>query len=219
VAVGVAFLFRTFLDRQSVSSLGLTLRGRWWLLLAAGLASCILLQIPRLVWVMHLGNTFASGTIVGDDTLVAAYGVTSITGNIMISVLVTLSTNMALRGYVFQNVWEEWGVVAAIVASTFLNLLLVEGFQILAAPVSLTLVVVALSIFLAVSVVWTGSLWFALGCDFAWGLMLNSSQLEPYAVLNVLTLGIGLVVLYVAHRRGAFDRNISHELYAHRGAD
>jgi len=35
VAVGAAFVLRRFLDRRSIASLGLSFRGRWWLLLAA----------------------------------------------------------------------------------------------------------------------------------------------------------------------------------------
>src|ERR1700730_6850986 len=55
VTVGVAFLLRRFLDRRSIASLGLSLRGRWWLLLGAGLILGILSQVPHLLWALHQG--------------------------------------------------------------------------------------------------------------------------------------------------------------------
>ena len=164
---------------------------------------------------MGQGQQFLTGTSLSDAAAMTGLGTSSGLVMIAIMALSTLAIDISIRGYVFQNLWEEWGVVAAIIASVMFDLFAGLGFQISGDRLGMALVITVLSIFLGMSIVWTGSLWFALGFHVAWNIILNSAQYQTY--MHVLVLGIGLALLYLAHRNGLFRGDTSSEAYARSG--
>ena len=163
--VGVAILLRRFLDRRSIDSLGLAFRGRWLRLLAFGTLlgagmQCFVFAIDELLGYSHV-TAFAP--VRSDMVEIGQF--------VILFALVAVAEEMSMRGYLFQNLWEEWGAPAAIVLTSALFAVLHLGNPNSHAQLVLTLSgLVAYAVWACASVIFTRSLWPAVGVHFAWNL-------------------------------------------------
>lgn len=227
--VGVAVLLRGYLDRRSVASLGLWFQRPWLRLLAIGVLlgafmPCAVFAIDELLGYSHVTAVASAGA---DLLTIAEY--------VPLFILVAVAEEYSVRGYLFQNLWEEWGAPAAIVVSSalfaFLHLSNPNSHANLALTVGGLL---AFGVWASLSILWTKSLWPAIGAHFAWNLFEGPVLGFPVSGLSfsataitqtiagpdwftggpfgpesgasaILALAAGLAVLYWMHRRGAFS--------------
>jgi CAAX protease family protein len=237
--VGVAILLRRSLDRRSVASLGFALRGVWIRLLAFG----ILLGAGMQCFVFAIDELFGYSHVTSFAPLQS--DLVNISEFILLFALVAVAEEMLTRGYLFQNIWEEWGAPAAIILTSALFAALHLGNPNSHAQLVLTLSgLVAYGLWASASLIYTKSLWPAVGVHFAWNLFEGPVLGFPVSGLNfgvpavgqtiagpdwftggafgpesgassLLALVLGFAVLYWLHRRGAFsDAFDAREAYA-----
>jgi len=230
LAVLVAsIVLRRYLDRRSVASLGLAARGPWVRLFCIGvlLGAGMQAVANAILWVSGSAHVTGHATLASSLQLIVA----------AIAVLLPAAfvEEMSFRGYILQNLWEDWGLVPAIVVSSI-------GFAALhiSNPHSreqLSLTATGLIIFAlwaCMSLVWTKSLWLALGAHMAWNLFegpifglplsglsmpvptvlrqsvngpqwLTGGSFGPEAgVISFVALIVGLLVLRALYLKGAF---------------
>ncbi len=228
-AVIVAYILRRYLDRRSIASLGLPPRGRWLRLFGLGIVFGAGMQ--SIIWAIESASGAAHvtgyGGFMGDVRLLAAAGTVFFAG--------ALFEEMSFRGYALQNLWEEWGIIPAIVVTSV-------GFAALhfsnphaREQTILTVAdLVTFALWACMSVVWTKSLWLALGAHAAWNLFegpvfglpvsglvmptrtivvqtvngpawLTGGSFGPEAGVSALAaLVVGFLVLRFLHSKGAF---------------
>jgi len=226
---GVAVAMRRWLDRRSVASLGFAPRRPWLRLLAIGVALGAGMQACVAAIEVATGAATVSGlgAFGGDVRLVAT--------SALLLLIAAFSEEMSTRGYVLQNLWEQWGPGPAVVFSSI-------GFALLhfdnphsQEHAALTVSgLFAFALLACASLLWTGSLWLALGAHMAWNLFegpvfgfpvsgvvttvtpvvrvsvhgptwLTGGAFGPEAgVISLLALGAGWMVLSLLHRHGAF---------------
>lgn len=227
--VVTAFGMRRFVDRRSLESLGLWPIGRWSRLLLLG--ACFGAGMQAIVFVVEMlgGNIRAiSFGPVGSDVrlLTAALGV-FIAGGIL--------EELCFRGYLLQNFWESFGLVPAIITSSLLFAALHLGNpSALASPLPTLAGLLVFALWACCSLLWTKSLWLALGAHIAWNLFegpvfgfpvsgllmpgrtvvmhqtfgpswLTGGAFGPEAGLSsLLAVALGLAVLRWLYVRGAF---------------
>ena len=161
--VGVALLLRRFLDRRSEESLGLPLRTPAARLLAIGLLFGAGMQTVVFVLETLFGHVRPLGF--GSPST----DVELLCGALVIFGLAALSEEMSMRGYVLQNLWEDWGFWPALAVSSVSFALLHLRNPHASEHAALTaLGLIAFGVWACLSVRWSGSLWLALGCHFAW---------------------------------------------------
>ncbi len=230
-AVGVAIVQRRFLDRRSIASLGLTFRGPWarllliGILLGAGMQAFVF-AIDAALGYSHV-TALASAS--ADAIELARY--------VPFLALVAVAEEMLARGYLFQNLWEEWGVVAAVIVTAALFAAGHLGNPNSHAELVLTVGgLLAYAVWACLSVVWTKSLWLVVGVHFAWNLFegpvfgfpvsgiafgttavaqsiagpqwFTGGPFGPEAGASSLAaLAAGLGMLYWLHRAGAFSNS------------
>jgi membrane protease YdiL (CAAX protease family) len=230
-AIGVAVVLRWFLDRRSAESLGFTFRVRWLRLLGIGLLLGIGMQTLVLATESAMGFAHASAAPwSGRELATLGYAVALL-------LLAAITEEIAMRGYLFQNLMEEWGPGPAVVITSlaFAALHLANPGAYSDLALSMTGIAAA-GVLFALSVLWTRSLWLALGCHLAWnlfegpiyglpvsGLSFGSSNVLTESVTgpiwftggsfgpegglsSIIALAAGTAVLYALHRRGAFTR-------------
>jgi membrane protease YdiL (CAAX protease family) len=238
-SVGAALLLRRYLDRRSVASLGLAPRGPWLRLLSIGVLlgagmQCLVFAIDELLGYSHVT---AMATVGQDAAELARYA--------PLFILVAIGEETSTRGYLFQNLWEEWGVAAAIVLTSIFFAYLHLGNPNSHADVVLTVAgLLAYAVWACLSVLWTKSLWLAIGVHFAWNLFegpvlgfpvsgidtgttmiaqqiagprwFTGGPFGPEAgASSIIALAAGLALLYFLHRRGAFSHAFdAREAYA-----
>jgi uncharacterized protein len=225
----VSILLRRYLDQRSVASLGFAARGPWVRLL------CIGVVLGAGMQAVANGVLWASGSahVVGHAGLESSLQL--IGAAIAVLVPAAFVEEMSFRGYILQNLWEDWGLVPAIVVSSI-------GFAALhiSNPHSreqLLFTATGLLIFAlwaCMSLVWTKSLWLALGAHMAWNLFegpvfglplsglampvptvlrqtvngpqwLTGGSFGPEAgVTSFVALIVGLLVLRALYLKGAF---------------
>jgi membrane protease YdiL (CAAX protease family) len=118
VILPLTYLFRRFLDGQSVGSLGLVTSRGWvrqilaGLLLGTVLMALIFLAEWGLGWLTVEGFSWQVQSFVSLLAGLLAY--------LLISVAVALYEELAFRGYVLQNLRADWGPIAALLASSLL---------------------------------------------------------------------------------------------------
>lgn len=162
-AVVAAILLRRYLDRRSIASLGFAPRGPWLRLFGLGIAlgagmqaiAYMLEAVPGYARVVGHGSFASDAKLV----LVAA----------IVFLAAALFEEMSLRGYLLQNLWEEWGVAPAIIVTSILFALI--HFTNPHAREQSVLTIAGLSAFAlwaCFSLLWTKSLWVALGGHMAW---------------------------------------------------
>lgn len=228
-ALLVALWLRRFVDRQSIGSLGFAPRGPWLRLLFLGVVfgagmqavAFVVEVLTKSTRIVGFGN-FSSDVKI----LVAALGV-FLAG--------ALLEELSFRGYLFQNFWEAFGAVPAIIITS----LLFAGIH-LYNPNAQSNVVQTLAglllyaVWACCSLLWTRSLWLALGAHLAWNLFegpvfgfpvsglvmpartvftqsvsgpawLTGGGFGPEAgVSSLVALTLGFVVLRLLYVRGAF---------------
>jgi membrane protease YdiL (CAAX protease family) len=227
--VGVALIFRRFLDRQPLATLGFTFRVRWLRLFGIGILLGIGMQTLVLFLESALGYAHASFPRWSDAEL------GSLAYVIPVLLLGAVAEEMPVRGYLFQNLREAWGTWPALIATSLLFAALHIFNPGSHSDVLMTMIgVAAAGAVLCLSVVVSGSLWVALGCHFAWnlfegpvfgfpvsGLSIGSAHLASQSVSgpewftggsfgpeagasSLIALAAGAAVLLVLRRRGAF---------------
>jgi membrane protease YdiL (CAAX protease family) len=148
--------------------------------------------------------------------------------------IAALAEELPLRGYLFQNLRVAWGDPLALAGTSVLFALLHLANPGALQNVALTVIgIAAAGAWFCAAVIWTRSLWLALGAHIAWnlfegpvygfpvsGLILGNSTAITSAVggptwltggsfgpeagvSSLLALAAGAVVLYVLYRRGA----------------
>jgi membrane protease YdiL (CAAX protease family) len=225
----VSFFFRHYIDRRSVASLGFALRGPWLRLLGLGILFGAGMQTVANATLWLSGSSHVSGhaSLTNDLNLIAVAGVVLLAG--------ALLEELSFRGYVLQNLWEEWGLVPAIVISSLAFAALHLSNPHWREQLVLTLAgLLAFGLWACMSLVWTKSLWLALGAHLAWNLFegpvyglplsgvvmpvptvftqsvsgpqwLTGGSFGPEAGLSSLIgLAIGFVVLRALFIKGAF---------------
>jgi uncharacterized protein len=163
--VGVAILLRRYLDRRSVASLGLALRRRWWLhFLIGGLIGAFM---QLCVFVMETGLGYSHVTAVGTPSADLA----GLAVAVPFFLIVAIVEETGFRGYLLQNFWEDFGLVPAALLTAALFAASHLGNPHSKEERWLTLAgLAAFGVWAVVSVVWTRSLWVAIGVHFAWNL-------------------------------------------------
>ncbi len=230
-ALLVALWLRRFVDRRSIDSLGFAPRGPGLKLLLLGVAfgagmqavAFVVEVLTKSTSLVGFGNFSSDAKI-----LAAAFGV-FLAG--------ALLEELSFRGYLFQNFWEAFGAVPAIVITS----LLFAGIH-LYNPNAQTNVVQTLlglllyAVWASCSLLWTRSLWLALGAHLAWNLFegpvfgfpvsglampartiltqnvsgpawLTGGAFGPEAgVSSLVALTLGFVVLRLLYVRGTFAK-------------
>lgn len=228
--VGVALLFRRFIDRQPVGTLGFSFRVRWLRLFGIGILFGIGMQTLVLILESALGfaRTATPHWQAGE--------IESLAYMIPLLLLAALAEEMPIRGYLFQNLKEAWGAWPALIVTSLFFAALHLFNPGAHDDVGLTIAGIAVAgALFCLSVMLTGSLWFALGCHFAWNLFegpifgfpvsgqsFGSTNVLAQSVTgpewftggafgpeagasSLIALAAGAAVLYVLRRRGAFD--------------
>jgi membrane protease YdiL (CAAX protease family) len=161
----VSIFLRRTLDRRSIASLGFALRGPWLRLLGMGVLFGAGMQTiaNAIEWATGSAHLTAHGSLAGDVRLVV------IAAGILLAE--AFLEEMSFRGYVLQNLWEEWGIVPAIVLSSvafaWLHVINPHAHEQIALTFSGLL---AFAFWASMSLLWTKSLWLALGAHMAWNL-------------------------------------------------
>ncbi|MBC5823671.1 MAG: CPBP family intramembrane metalloprotease [Candidatus Eremiobacteraeota bacterium] len=231
IVVAVALLARRFVDRRDCGSLGFSFRTAWLRLLGFGMLfgagmQCFVLGLDAALGFSHLaGHADTAGAA---RTIMLA---------LPLFIVAALAEEMSIRGYVFQNLWEQWGFLPAMLATATLFAALHLSNPNARAQLGLTLLgLAAYAIWACWSIVWTKSLWLALGCHFTWNLFegpvlgfpvsgidmpaptaltqklsgpawFTGGAFGPEAGLSsILALCAGFAVLRVLYRRGTFAR-------------
>lgn len=227
-AFGVAFLFRRYLDERSIASLGFSVRGPWLRLLLIGCGLGIAMQLC----------VFAMEDLLGYSH-VTAFSAARQGGSVLVVLLpylalVGLAEEMLFRGYIFQNMWESWGPAAAIAFTSALFVAVHFGNPGSHARLAFTVIgLVAYAVWACISLLWTKSLWLAVGVHFMWnvfegpvlGFPVSGLTFPSIAVRQTFTgpdwftggpfgpeagasallaLAFGFVLLWLFKRQGAF---------------
>ncbi len=225
-----AFALRRLLDRRSAASLGLATQRGWLTLLALGVALGASMQCAVFVVDEALGYSHVVGLASAREDLAIAAGL------LPLLALVAIAEELALRGYLFQNLWEEWGAPAAAMVTSVLFAAMHLGNPNAGAQLWFTVAgLIAYGVWACLSVIWTRSLWPAVGAHLAWnvfegpvfgfpvsGLDLGGTMIRqtiagpawftggpfgPEAGASALSaLALGLLVLWLLQRSGFFDR-------------
>lgn len=227
--VGVALLLRAYLDRRSIASLGFAFRKGWLRLLVLGAVfgagmQCLVFAVQESLGYSHV-VAFASAR--SDAIEFLEY--------LPFFIIAALSEEMSMRGYIFQNLWEEWGAPAGIVVTAALFAALHLNNPNSHANLYWTIAgLAAFGVWACLSFIWTRSLWLALGAHFAWnlfegpvlgfpvsGISFGTTAISqriggpvwftggPFGpesgAVSLIALAVGLAVIYWLYRRGAFD--------------
>ncbi|MBV8082772.1 MAG: CPBP family intramembrane metalloprotease, partial [Candidatus Eremiobacteraeota bacterium] len=231
--VGAAVLLRAFLDRRSVASLGISFTPRSALpecgkLFALGMALGGGMQVLFLLIELALGHSHVlSVQFTRPVVLNVAFWT-------VFFLYAALAEEYPLRGYILQNLWEDWGYWPAAIITALGFAALHVGNPNFGEMPWLTVFNIAVDgIWAALAVLWTRSLWLAWGQHFAWnvfegpllGTPVSGIYTGPSAVTQTITgntLVTGgkfgpeasillplvelatLAVLYALYKRGAF---------------
>ena len=162
-AFAVAFLFRRFLDQRSIASLGFSVRGPWLRLLSIGCGLGVAMQLFVFALEDLLGYShFAAFATARQDAAV-------LTVLLPTFALLGLAEEMLFRGYILQNIWEAWGPIAAVALTSALFAVAHLGNPGSHAQLAFTLIgLVAYALWACISLLWTKSLWLAVGVHFMW---------------------------------------------------
>lgn len=164
-ALLVALWMRRFVDRRSIASLGFALRRPWLKLLLVGIAFGAAMQ--AIVFVIELltksTRVVALGSVPSDAKILSAALGVFVAG--------ALLEELSFRGYLLQNFWEAFGATPAILATS----VLFAAFHLYnpnaqAHEVQTLLGLLMYALWACFSLLWTRSLWLALGAHVAWNL-------------------------------------------------
>lgn len=226
----LAFGFRRFLDRRPADSLGLSLGVNSLRLFALGAAFGAGMQ--TLAFVLE----YVTGSVHVAAIAPIRTDLTSWAAILPLLAIAALAEELPLRGYLFQNLRVVWGNAFAIAGTSLLFALLHVTNPGAHQDFALTIIGVALAgAWFCAAVIWTRSLWLALGAHISWNLFEGSvfglpvsgltlgngsaitsavggptwftgGSFGPEAgVSSLVALSVGAVALYVLHRRGALS--------------
>jgi len=225
----VSIVMRRYIDRRSVASLGFAARGPWVRLFCLGILFGAGMQAiaSGILWASGSAHVIGHADLENDVRLIL----------VAIAILLPAAfvEEMSFRGYVLQNLWEDWGLVPAIVVSSisfaplhFLNPHWHEQLLLTLAGL------ITFALWACMSLVWTKSLWLALGAHVAWNLFegpvfglplsglgmpvptilresvngpqwLTGGSFGPEAgVISLVALIVGFLVLRALYLKGAF---------------
>jgi membrane protease YdiL (CAAX protease family) len=184
VILPLTYLFRRFLDGDTVLNLGLH-RSRGWLReILAGLVLGTVLM--GLIFLFEWGAGWL--TIEGFSWQVQAPDLVLATlfGSLLISAAVGLYEELAFRGYILQNFRGDWGVVAAVVVSSVLFAIF-HGLNPNLTLLALTNIFLAGAL-LAACYLATRSLWLAIAFHFSWNFVQGPILSFPLSGLSTTGL-------------------------------
>lgn len=164
-ALLVAFFLRRYLDRRSIASLGFAPRGPWLRLLGLGMLFGAGMQAFAYSILRAFGcaHPVGHGTLLGDVRLLVPAAIFFLAAAFL--------EEMTFRGYLLQNLWEEWGIWPAVVITSVSFALTHAGNPHAREQALLTTSgLLVFAIWACMSLVWTKSLWLALGAHMAWNL-------------------------------------------------
>jgi uncharacterized protein len=229
-AVLVSLWLRKVVDRRSIASLGLWTRWPALRLLLLGIAfgACMQAVAFGLEAITKTTRVVGFGALNSDLRLLGV--------GLGLFLVVALFEELCFRGYLFQNFWEGFGLIPAVIVTSILFACLHLYNPNAQAHVLQTLVGLLLyAVWACYSVVWTKSLWLALGAHLAWNLFEGpvfgfpvSGIVTPYQTVltqstsgptwftggafgpeagasSLVALGLGLIALRLLYLRGAFS--------------
>ena len=228
-AMITAFWMRRFVDRRSIGSLGLWLGQPAFRLLWLGIAFGVFMQAVTFGLEAAAGSTRVSGLgALRSDAGALGY-------SFVFFLAVACFEELVFRGYLFQNFWEAFGLAPAIVITSALFAAFHLYNPNAQANIAQTLAGLLLyAVWACFSMVWTKSLWLAIGAHLAWNFFegpvfgfpvsgivmpfptllkqttggptwLTGGAFGPEAgVSSLVALLLGLAVLAVLARRGVF---------------
>lgn len=186
------YLARHFLDRRTLGSLGLRPYRGWLADIAAGIGLGVLLNLLGFLALWSGGwltiNRFAW------QSLSASGLVGPLALECILFVMVGFNEELIFRGYIMQNLAEDWGmVVAVLVTSALFGLAhLLNPYASLISTLSISLA----GIFAACGYLVTGSLWLPIAlhfsADFFGGVVFGlpiSGSLEDFRLIQVSVNG------------------------------
>jgi membrane protease YdiL (CAAX protease family) len=161
----VAFFLRRDVDRRSFASLGFAPRRPWLRLLGLGLLFGAGMQAVAyaILRIFGFAKLVGHGTLSGDMRLLVPAA--------LFFLGAAFVEEMSFRGYLLQNLWEEWGMWPAIVITSVAFALIHAGNPHAREQTVLTLCgLVLFALWACMSLIWTKSLWLALGAHMAWNM-------------------------------------------------
>jgi membrane protease YdiL (CAAX protease family) len=157
--LGLTVLFRKRLDRRSWDGMALpNPRNRWIDLIMGGFWVLILMPTPLILLALAIGQARLAGTEVADSGWTTAF--LYVFAGLINAFVIGFIEELAMRGYVFQNLAEQFPMwIAAAVTGLIFGLLHFWGGLDLAKILQMA----AFSAVFVVLRVCTGSLWAAIG--------------------------------------------------------
>jgi len=184
VVLPLTYVFRRFLDGQSLRSLGLQREQGWvrnivaGLLLGTVLMGLIFLAEWALGWLTVEGFSWQLQSFASVLARLFAY--------LLISLAVASYEELAFRGYVLQNLRADWRVLAAVVASSLL-FGLYHGLNPHVTWLALLNISLA-GVLLAICYLVTRSLWLAMAFHFSWNFVQGPILSLPLSGLDTTGL-------------------------------
>jgi len=161
--VALALFFRRYVDARPIASLGFSFRAPWLRLTLLGAALGAGMQAVILTLDRALGYARPPVAIHLQSFERAALFF------IAFFCLSAIAEEMPIRGYVLQNLWEEWGFGPAVAVTAILFAAVHFGNPHVRVQFALTAAgLIAYGIWTALSLYWTKSLWVAFGSHAAW---------------------------------------------------
>ena len=187
--IGITALSRRFLDRRPWQGIALPHVGKSILQILLGwLVGCALIALIFAIeyvlgWVRVEGNEVATSGW--------GYVLDSVVGGLFLRFAVGVTEEIAFRGYIFQNIGEQYPVWLATLI-TGLLFAIVHGVL----EVGYLIGVVLISTFLIITRLATGSLWFAIAFHGGW----NWMQSQVLGIMHVNTPPYGHALLHLSQR-------------------
>jgi membrane protease YdiL (CAAX protease family) len=160
----LTYLFRRFLDGDTVLNLGLHMRPGWLRELLAGLVLGTVLM--GLIFLVEWGAGWLTVEAFSWQVQSPVFVLATLFSYLLICIAVALYEELAFRGYILQNLRGDWGVVAAVVVSSILFAIL-HGLNPNLTLLALPNIFLAGAL-LAACYLATRSLWLAIAFHFSW---------------------------------------------------
>jgi hypothetical protein len=162
--LAATYLARRFLDRRPLRDLGLRCRPGWLAELAAGVGLGALLM--ALIFGIELAAGWIEIVSFGWQNAALMTALSSLGAVLIGHVVVAINEELIARGYILQNLAEDWGMPAAVGISSALFGLAHLGNP--HADLLSTISLILAGIFLAVGYLVTRSLWLPMALHFSW---------------------------------------------------
>lgn len=154
--VGLAFLFRRIIDRQSIASMGFQWKGYSSHAAAGFFLGVLLLSLGSLLLVL-LQFLFFTGV---------QFNITSLLSSLLLFIVVAFTEEIAFRGYILNNLMQSMNKWLALGISALLFALF-HASNAGVSPMALLNIFIA-GMLLGLNYVFTRNLWFAIFLHFSW---------------------------------------------------